>query len=135
MAPLRTATYLLFLSALLPGTGCSFGPQGSDDGSTISREAFVDVLFDLRVAALQTSGQEITLEEKDRILEAHGLTEEDVLRFAEVRGGDPEFMEGVWAELRARLQDSRMELSGEEPGEDVEEEIRGIMDDRRGGES
>jgi hypothetical protein len=131
MAQVPKLALLILLSTLLGSWGCSFGES---EENTIARETFIDVFFDLRVAALRNSDREITQAQKQSILDTHGVTEEDLLHFAEVRGGDPEFMEGVWAEIRSRLQDARSSLGDEEPGEDVGEEIRGVLDrNRRGG--
>ena len=65
--------------------------------------------LDLRVAALRSPGLEITIAERDRILQDHQVTEEDLFGFIEVWGEDPAFMEGIWAEVSARLQEKPYE--------------------------
>ena len=62
---------------------------------------------------------------RDRILENHQLTEEDLLGFIEVWGEDPTFMEGIWAEVSARLQESRLNRA--------EDEGEGEPESREGG--
>jgi hypothetical protein len=130
MAQVPKLALLVLLPALLGASSCS---SGGGEENTIARETFIDVLFDLRVAALGNLDQEITPAQREMILETHRVTEEDLTLFAEVRGVDPEFMEGVWAEVRSRLQDARSELGDEVPEEDVDEEIRGILDRERRG--
>jgi hypothetical protein len=130
MAQVSKLLLLMLFPALLGAYGCS---SGEGEEAIMTRETFIDVFFDLRVAALRNSDREITPGQKEAILEAHGVTEEDLFHFSEVRGGEPEFMESVWAEIRSRLQDARSSLGDEEPEEDVGEEIRGVLDRERRG--
>jgi len=65
----------------------------------ISREAFVQTYFELRVTGLRSPQIEISLEARDSILANRGLTEEDLLTFVEVWGSYPEVMRGIWEEV------------------------------------
>ena len=40
---------------------------------------------------------------RDSILDEKGVSEEDLVAFAEVHGVDPVFMEGVWTEIQNRI--------------------------------
>jgi hypothetical protein len=82
---------------LLASAGC----RGSPD--TIDRQVFVDTYVELRTTALANLTGQIRPDERDSVLARHGVTEEDLLRFAEVHGRDVEFMAEVWAEVETRL--------------------------------
>jgi hypothetical protein len=73
-----------------------------DDGA-IDRQVFVDTYVDLRTAALANPGGQIRPEQRDSVLALHGVTEEQLLRFAEVHGPDVEYMSAVWGEVENRL--------------------------------
>lgn len=115
---LQTAAFC-GLTSLALGCGDA-GPGVPRD--IIAPEEFVAVYVDLRVAALRSSTGEIDPSERDRILSAAGVTQDDLLRFVETLGQDAVFMRGVWdsvevayqrvreAEMEAR--DAEMEASG-----------------------
>ncbi len=65
----------------------------------ISREAFISAYVELRVATLRTQEEELPLGERNRILEEHGLAEDDMLSFVEMRGQDVQFMRRLWEEI------------------------------------
>ena len=50
--------------------------------------------------------------------ERHGASEDDLLAFADVHGGDYEYMTSVWAEIQTRLD----AVAFAEEGEDLDEE-------------
>jgi len=104
---LRISPVLIPMTALLFGAACSTQGPGPAGRETISREAFVEVFIDLRVTALRTPGLEITVSARDRILQTHQLTKEDLEGFVEIWGEDPTFMEGIWEEVSNRLQEVR----------------------------
>jgi hypothetical protein len=123
MILMRVFTLLIPFSALLLGVGCSTESSGPGMEETISREAFMETYFDLRVAALRSPGLEITIAKRDEILDARGLEEADLLNFVEVWGGDAGFMEEVWAEVRDRLREAR-DRGPDETNEDVRDDAR-----------
>ena len=87
-------------AALIFATGCA-----GDAPETISREAFIETYVALRVAELTESGGEvISAETRDRVLEEQGVTEEDFFGFAEVHGGDVDFMKEVWDDVEKRME-------------------------------
>ena len=73
----------------------------------ISREAFIQAYVELRVGALRSPGQEMPLEERDRILANLGLADQDLLDFVEVRGRDVQFMRRVWEEVDSIITERR----------------------------
>ena len=73
----------------------------------ISREAFIEAYVDLRVGALRSPGEEMPLEERDRILADHGLLDQDLLDFVEIRGRDVQFMRRVWEEIDSIITEKR----------------------------
>lgn len=97
---------------MLGGLATACGDAGTEaTTSTLSAERFVEVYVDLRVAALRESDGVLTPEDRERILGEHGLTEEDLLSFAEVHGADAIFMRGVWDSVEVRYQRRRTEAN------------------------
>lgn len=70
---------------------------------TIGRDAFVQAYVDLRISALDTSDQVMTDSLRALVLARHGVTAEDLLRFAEVHARDLEFMRDVWNDVEAQM--------------------------------
>lgn len=83
---------------------------GSDgSGPTlIERDVFIDAYVDLRVAALRTDSQRIAHEDRVEILSRHGITDQDLLDFADVNAGRLDFMRDVWNEVEVRLEGESM---------------------------
>jgi len=92
------------LAAVAVAGACS---SRSPAEPAIDTEAFVSTYVDLRVAALSGRPREIPPEVRDRILARHGVTEEELLRFARVHGTDIDFMKRVWDEVQQRLDTAR----------------------------
>lgn len=107
----------MLLAAALPATGCSSGSSSPDAIPVISREAFVEAYVELRSASLKFPGQEISLTERDEILDRLGLTPEDLLTFVEVHGTDAELMSEIWEEVDGRFRDRRNGLDEPDGGE------------------
>jgi hypothetical protein len=87
----------LLLPALLVACGV-----GTDPAGVIDRETFIATWVDLRTAA-QTAGEPLPAADRDRVLGEHGITEDQLLGFAEAHGGDPRYMAEVWTEIEGRL--------------------------------
>ena len=83
--------------ALLAG-GCGTAPE-----EVMTWQEFVDVYVGLRTAELRASDAVITEARRDSVLVAHGVTEEDLLAFAERYGDNVTFMEGVWGAVENRM--------------------------------
>ena len=80
-----------------------FGCGGGDDDPTIDREVFISAYVELRAEALLNDSGQITGEEREQVLQEHGVTEDDLMAFAEIHGRDVAFMRGVWDEVEERL--------------------------------
>lgn len=79
-------------------TACGGGvPQ------TIDRDLFIDTYVDLRMAALDADSAKLSDADRGEILTRHGVTEEDLLSFAEIHAAELEFMREVWNDVELRL--------------------------------
>ena len=92
------------LAAAFLAAGCSHG--GAEP--TIDRQTFIDTYVELRLAVLLSPEGILSDADRERILARHGVTAEDLVRFTEVRGSDPDFMLGVWSEVSSRLDPSAL---------------------------
>ena len=100
----RTTTPMvlaLALSILL--AGCDSGFPASNSSATISEDAFVDAMVELRRAAVEEEDLRIRPNRRDEILQARGLAVEDLTGFVEVHGADVPRMNRVWTRIEARL--------------------------------
>lgn len=100
--------------ALLALVG-AVGPVGcaaDDEPRLISREEFVEAYAALRLAALEESGGSddtpISPEARERTLAEHGVTEEELFRFAEIKGGDVPYMKELWHDVELRMGELRL---------------------------
>ena len=103
------------LAALLAAAACE------EDGGpeTISREVFVETYIALRVAELTERRDDgISAGARERVLAEKGVTEEDLLTFAEVHGPDVNFMEQLWEDVEKRLDELRNTSDMTDPGTD-----------------
>jgi hypothetical protein len=108
---------VLLAAALLLGPlglgGCERGfPRGGDE-ATIEEDRFVLVMAELRGEMNERDGTLLPEAERAAILQAHGVTEEDLLQFADVHGPDVTYMHQVWIRV-----DSAMMVRSSGPGAD-----------------
>lgn len=94
----RTVTTLAAAVVVFAAAGCE-----PDAPATIDREVFVQTYVALRVAELRSPGAVVPDADRDSVLAAMGVVAEDLVTFAEVHGGDPVYMEGVWTEVQNRI--------------------------------
>jgi hypothetical protein len=113
---------ILFVSVafllLGPMAGCSGRQSGPSTQATIPRDTFVEAYYKLRVAALEAPGEEIDAQSRDSVLQSMGLTEEDLLHFVEVRGRNPQLMEGIWEQVDSLMRAAQNEPREGDPGGD-----------------
>jgi hypothetical protein len=113
LPPLLLASFLL-ASFLL--AGCDPGFPAPERGDTISEEAFVETMVELRRGAAHWEFRRLPPEERDAILAARGVTAEDLLRFVAIRGTDVLYMNQVWTRVEAGFTGRPVsELEGEVP--------------------
>lgn len=98
---LRPSVPLLLAATLLTGVGACDGDPVPE--TAMDREAFIEAYVDLRAATMGGSGTELTPDQRDALLEGHGVTQDDLLEFARVHGADPLYMRDVWGEVEERL--------------------------------
>lgn len=103
------ATAVLLVWVGLLGAACADGgsPPSPEEAETIARDTFVATYVDLRLTALRDTTPSITEAERQRVLQDHGVTREDLLQFVEVHGQRVEFMRSVWDEVDERLRRAR----------------------------
>ena len=104
---LRTCVFFYVLTLFIACPGCTGGTPEGAPPEPISRESFIEAYVELRMAALGSPGEQLALEERDRILEEMGLVEEDLLNFVESRGRDVQFMRRVWEEVDSVISNKR----------------------------
>lgn len=72
---------------------------GEAPPETIERDTFVQAYSSLRIAAVETDSGRIAFAARDSILDAFGVTEEDLTTFADVHAEELEFMRDVWNDI------------------------------------
>ena len=91
--------YLLLATTLLLAANCAADKKSE----AIDREVFVGVYSDLRIAAVETDSGSISFAGRDSILDAFGVTQEDLAIFLEAHVEDLEFMRDVWNDIELRM--------------------------------
>jgi hypothetical protein len=99
---------LLLAAVLLACRACELPRESPAGGDAMSREAFVSTYVDLRISALSTPDAAIEPSERSRILEEHGVTEDELLEFVDAHGADVDFMASVWTEVEDSLEARRL---------------------------
>lgn len=99
---IRRTLVLLLAVGLLAPAACGGGP-GAGEADVLDRQTFIDTVVDLRSAALENDGV-LELRRKETILSEHGVTEDQLVRFAEVHGQEASYMLAVWDEVQRRLE-------------------------------
>ena len=92
------ARALLPAAVLLTVAGCEQAPD------SISRQEFVNTYVALRTAELRGNSAVITARARDSVLAARGVSEEDLVTFADVHGDDPVYMAELWGEVADSLE-------------------------------
>jgi hypothetical protein len=90
---------LYLLVTLLLSANCSTDKKSE----VIDREVFVEAYSDLRIAAVETDSGSISFSGLDSILDAFGVTEEELTIFLEAHVEDLEFMRDVWNDIELRM--------------------------------
>jgi hypothetical protein len=100
------------LAGVLTMAACRTGPAEAPATSDLDREAFIATYVDLRSAAVREDRSLMDEDRRRQILEEHGVTEAELLAFAEAHGEDVSFMKGVWDDVEAKLDSLRLSETG-----------------------
>jgi len=100
----------LALGTLLSLSGCT-----SEESGRLTREEYIEVFVEILLAAEETRDSVAATYATLAILERRGLTEEDLLEFANRYVDDAQGLADIWAEIEERL---RAPVEEEEPEED-----------------
>ncbi|MEZ4414251.1 MAG: hypothetical protein R3E10_00700 [Gemmatimonadota bacterium] len=106
MRPGRWPWALGMLGPLALAGACDSSGPG-DPSDAIPVDVFIDTYVDLRIADLQTPGNEIIPADRERILAEHGVTSEDLLEFVETHGRDVPYIAEVWDSVEVRFRRKR----------------------------
>lgn len=122
MIRVRAATLLPFvLVPLLLAAACDGGFSSPDEGEApIDEETFIQTYADLRLTARELGG--LPEEDRERILDEHGVSVEDLRAFIDVHATNVPYMQGVWNEVDRRIAESAQEEEGPDadaPGMDI----------------
>lgn len=107
--PTAVAALALALSACGPNASAPAVAGGID------REVFIATYVDLRATTIRSDSFTVSDAERSAVLARHGVTEQQLLEFADLHGRDVEFMRSVWDDVEARLDAERVLPAGTEP--------------------
>lgn len=102
---LRKALFAVALAA----AACGGGDPASAEAGGIDRERFIATYVDLRATTIRSDTFAIRDADRAAVLARHGVTEEQLLAFAELHGEDVAYMRSVWDEVESRLDAERVE--------------------------
>ena len=112
-SPARRTLALAGALLLALGLGaCRTGPAEAPATSTLDRDAFIATYVDLRSAAIREGRAVMDAGRRREILEAHGVTEAELLAFAEAHGEDVSYMQGIWDEVETTMDSLRITENG-----------------------
>ncbi len=103
------------LGTLLSLSGCK-----SEESGRLSREEYIEVFVEILLAAEETRDSVAATYATLAILEKHGLTEDDLIEFANRYVDDAQGLADIWAEIEERL---RAPVEEEEPEGDPGGEV------------
>ena len=102
----RYSLHRLTLGLLLSSLACGGSQSNLPAGDLIEPEDFIATYVDLRAAALITEDGQVTEVGRSEVLDRHGISEEDLISFAETYGEDLTFMQEIWNEIELRLENT-----------------------------
>ena len=102
----RYSLHRLTLGLLLSSLACGGSQSNLPAGDLIEPEDFIATYVDLRAAALITEDGQVTEVGRSEVLDHHGISEEDLISFAETYGEDLTFMQEIWNEIELRLENT-----------------------------
>lgn len=98
------------VAALALMAACNRGPADATDtqGPSVDRETFIATYVDLRTAAIRARPDSLSTQARARILDDHGVTDDELLHFVQDHGQDVGYMRGVWDDVEKRLDTVRL---------------------------
>jgi hypothetical protein len=90
-----TSAGALLLGAVLAVPACS----GGDPTAPIDRDAFIEVMIELRLAAREFRDPSAFDSRKDQILADAGVSDSTLMRFVRAHQDDPEYMSEIWERI------------------------------------
>lgn len=102
---MRRFLYTACCAAVL--TACA----GADQATAIDRDRFVTTVVELRQAAVQTRGDPDSYDAmRAQILQANGVTEDELRQYVEMHGENVEHMAEVWNDINSRLTERGLDI-------------------------
>jgi hypothetical protein len=98
----------LVLGAALAAAACGGDSSKPAAKGAIDRETFIATYVELRAVTIRSDSFAISDAQRADVLARHGVTEAQLLGFAELHGQDVPFMRSVWDEVEARLDAQRV---------------------------
>lgn len=112
-SPVRHALVLFgALVGALALPACRTGPAEAPTAPSLDRETFIATYVDLRSVAVREDRPLMDSDRRREILEEHGVTEGQLLAFAEAHGEDVAFMKKVWDDVEVKLDSLRLTETG-----------------------
>jgi hypothetical protein len=95
----RAISTLGFVLATLAVAGCERGFPTAEDRPSISEDAFVAAVAELRHMGLNWEEGHAPAEERDRVLGGLGIEAGELVEFVEIHGRNVPYMYGVWVRV------------------------------------
>jgi len=108
----KSSRCLVAVGFFLSLFACGGDQLNSVDGDLIDPEDFIETYVDLRAAALITEDGQVTGASRSEVLDRHGISEGDLISFAEIHGEDLIFMQEIWNEIELRMENKRSSPEG-----------------------
>jgi hypothetical protein len=95
----RALSALGFLLVSLALPGCERGFPTAEDRPSISEDAFVAAMAELRHMGVNWEEGHVPAEDRDRVLREMGLEARELVEFVEIHGRNVPYMFGVWTRV------------------------------------
>lgn len=92
---------LALTTLLLVVAAC--GNASPEERTLMPRETFIDTYVELRVAALRSADAVLADSARAQILARYGVSEDELIEFATLRGPELDFMRDLWNEIEMRM--------------------------------
>lgn len=96
----KTVLMVVLAAGVLAPAACE---DEGDDSRIVEAEWFMATYVDLRMTTLRAGVDQLPVPLRDSVLSVHGVTEGELLQFAEEHGRDAGFMQAVWDSIENRM--------------------------------